>query len=123
MTNKNYFLVFILFIFSCKKYDNHLSNEKSWVYVQVGIDGDSYTDNIYGQILKSDLNDFSLNSSKSEKLFFISNVRIIGKDSIIKDISVNSNELGSYYYKINNIKYLEVLKKDPINLKTNYILE
>lgn len=122
MIKKICFLTFIIFVLSCKKNVNTLPSETLWVYVQVGVEGESFNDNIYGEISKTDLNEFGVNS-KSEKLFFISNVRVIDNDSIIKDISVDSNEKGSYYYKIKEIKYLEILKKDPINSKTSFVID
>ena len=114
------FLLLMFVLFSCQEFGVKSSDEKVWVYLEVGIDEKNTKDYIYGQILKTDLDNFSAKSN-TEKLFNITNVRIIGNDSIVKDISLNSNETGTYYYKISKIKYLEVLKKDPINLKTGFI--
>ena len=105
---------------SCKNEVTEFTQENLWIYVEVGGDRKDLTDFLYGQVLKKDLDNFKTNS-ESEKLFFIKNVRIIGDDDIVKDISINSNQTGSYFYKIKQIKYLEILKKDPINLKVNTV--
>ena len=113
-------LVLFIILISCKNQLSETNEETLWVYIEVGIEGKKFTDFLYGQILKKDINFLKVNSD-SEKLFFIKNVRIIGDDDIVKDISLNSNETGSYFYKVKEIKYLEILKKDPIHLKVKTV--
>lgn len=113
-------LVLFIILISCKNQLSETNEETLWVYIEVGIEGKKFTDFLYGQILKKDINFLKVNSD-SEKLFFIKNVRIIGDDDIVKDISLNSNETGSYFYRVKEIKYLEILKKDPIHLKVKTV--
>lgn len=113
-------LLFIMFFTSCKNMVTEFEQENVWVYVEVGLDRKNVTNFLYGQVLKKDIDNFKTNS-ESEKLFFIKNVRIIGDDDIIKDISLDSNEKGSYFYKVKQIKYLEILKNDPIHLKVDAV--
>ena len=40
-------------------------------------------------------------------------------DSIIKDLSENSIDNGTYLYRIKNINYLKIIKSDPINTKVD----
>ena len=99
---------FVLFLFvfftTCKNKVTKFTQEKVWVYVEVGVDRKNVTDFIYGQVSKKDLDNFKINSD-SEKLFFIKNVRVIGDDDIVKDISLDSNEKGSYFYKIESFTF------------------
>ena len=113
-------LVLFIILISCENQLSETNEETLWVYIEVGIEGKKFTDFLYGQILKKDINFLKVNSD-SEKLFFIKNVRIIGDDDIVKDISLNSNETGSYFYRVKEIKYLEILKKDPIHLKVKTV--
>ena len=120
MKKIGFVLLFIVFFTSCKNEVTEFTEENVWVYLEVGVGRKNVTDFIYGQVLKKDLDNFKT-KNESEKLFFIKNVRVIGDDDIVKDVSVDSNETGSYFYKIKQIKYLEILKKDPIHLKVNSV--
>jgi|TARA_B110000908_G_C10096723_1_gene376660 hypothetical protein len=93
--------------------------KKIWVYLEIEKNGDELEDAIYGEISENDIKLFQDNS-KSEKLFMIMNTRYNdATDSIIKDLSENSIDNGTYLYRIKNINYLKIIKSDPINTKVD----
>ena len=115
-------LIFLSLLFSCNDKKNMNSIvKKAWIYLEIEIKGSPKEDAIYGQISETDLNLIKENS-KSEKLIMITNVRYNDEEkSIVKDISVNSNDIGTSFYRIKNINYLEILKNDPMNTKVELL--
>ncbi|MEO1013375.1 MAG: hypothetical protein AAFX53_18930 [Bacteroidota bacterium] len=114
--------VFLCVMLSCKNEKQVNSIEdKSWIYLEIGEREDLNDDALYGEISQKHLN-WIKDDTKSEKLIMISKARYIDKkDSMVKDISLNSNEKGTFFYKIKDINYIEILKGDPINTKVDLI--
>ena len=110
-------LIILSIILSCNNEKKENSIEvKTWVYLETE---DSDGDAIYGEITQEHLNWVKENTN-SDKLMMISNARYIDvKDSLVKDFSINGNEKGTFFYKIKNISYIEMLLEDPINTKVN----
>ena len=104
------------------KSSNSQSEKKVWVYFNIGEKDDPSSYGVYGEISQKDLDFIKLNST-SKKLISVEKIRFIDNDSIIKDVSIDSNEKGVEFYQIKEINYLEVLKKDPLNTKTDYYIE
>ena len=98
------------------------SEKNIWIYFDIGEKGSPSSYGVYGKITKNDLEFIELNST-SKRLISVANIRFIDTDSIIKDVSINSNEKGNAFYKVEEISYLEVLKNDPLNTKTNFYIE
>ena len=110
---RSIFIIIVLsLLFACKTEKTELK-QKKWVYLEAGPHG------IYGEISQEDLNNIK-NKSDLDKLILVENVRFIDNDSIVRDISIDSNEKGTSFYKIKNINYMEILKNDPINTKVEF---
>ena len=117
------FLFSSIFFIACNdKSVNNQSDKMVWVYFEVGSEKDYISAGVYGEIAQKDLDFIKLNST-SEKLLSVEKIRFIVSDSLVKDISVNSNEEGTALYQIKKINYLEILKKDPLDTKTNFYNE
>ena len=98
------------------------AEEKVWVYFDYGTKEELNSYGVYGEITQKDLEFIKL-SSTSKRLVTVQNIRFIDNDSIIKDLSVNSNQEGTQLYQIKGINYLEILKKDPLNIKTDFYVD
>tara|TARA_B100000809_G_C14957376_1_gene466095 strand:+ start:67 stop:441 length:375 start_codon:yes stop_codon:yes gene_type:complete len=120
MKKKLLLLIIFSTLLSCNTEKEKAPIEKKiWVYLEIEKKGEELEDAIYGEITKNDIKLFQDNS-KSEKLFMIINTRYNdATDSIIKDLSENSIDNGTYFYRIKNINYLKIIKNDPINTKVD----
>jgi hypothetical protein len=122
---KKIFLLILLTSFvSCKFNESKkTNNEKTWIYIEIGKNEDNDSDAKYGEISNKHLELIKENKN-GEKLIMISNARYNDEvDSIVKSVSSEGNQKGIFYYKVNSINYLEVLKNDPINNKTELMKE
>jgi hypothetical protein len=122
MKKKLLLLIILSTLFSCNsEKEKTLIEKKIWVYLEIEKKGDSLEDAIYGEVSENDLNLFKSNS-ESKKLFMIINTRYNDSaDSIVKDLSINSIDNGTYFYRIKNINYLKILEGDPINTKVELL--
>jgi len=112
-------MTLIISFTSCNLEKKHEAlTEKKWIYIEIGQD----TDAKYGEISLDHLN-LIKNNENSEKIIMISNARYIDElDSIVKKVSeYDGNEVGTFFYKIKTIDYLEVLKKDPFDTKVEIV--
>lgn len=120
---KKIFFIFILTaLISC---DNKSKNEnkKKWVYIEIGSLNDFDNDAKYGEISINHLNLIQDNEN-GDKIIMISNARYNDeKELIVKEVAEDGNQNGTFFYKIKNINYIEILKEDPINRKVKLMDE
>ncbi len=122
---KSLFILTILSVLlSCNSKNKKNSIEKkTWIYLEIDSKRYSDSDAKYGEISLKDLNSIKENS-KPEKLIMISNARYNDdSDGKVKDVSDIGNEKGTFFYRIKDISYLEILKRDPINTKVEILKE
>ena len=118
-------IFFIICIFvSCNQPSNTTkSNEKVWVYLEVAytIKNDTTADFIFGRISKTDLEKFEKKTSKTE-LFKLTDGRYLNDDNEVRDVQ-ELNEEGTFYYRFNDIVYMEIQNIDPLLFKEEKIAE
>ena len=116
--------VLLTFFISCNFTEtNKTTNEKKWIYIEIGKSKDNDSDAKYGEISIEHL-DLIKQNDNLEKIIMISNTRYNDeKDSIVKDVTDEGNQNGTFYYKIKDINYIEILKNDPINTKVKLMDE
>ncbi len=90
---------------------------KTWVYLTVTYDttDGEITNYLYGKITQKDLHNIKTKSN-SEELFEISESRYIDDDGMVIGYQ-EDNETGTFYYRLKNVVYMEILQSDPINTK------
>jgi len=90
------------------------SEEKVWVYIEVEVELASDTSNYFyhGQIKKSIINTMDANPN-AKGFFKLYNIRYWDKDDLLA-IYEDNYRLGYKIFKIENIRYLQAYKNDPV---------
>jgi hypothetical protein len=90
------------------------TKETTWVYVESSkiIKKDTTNYYLYGQ-MKSSLLEKINSKEDTDGIFQITKVRFINDDDLI-EIYEDNDQLGSLYFRIQNINYLSIYKRDPI---------
>lgn len=116
MKNKLLLIVLSIFLSSCLngKYDVGKKDAKVWVYMEIEtiLKKDTSQNYIYGQIKKSILDEMR-NNPKASGIFFVDNTRYINDDDLL-EIYADEKDTGELAFRLEDIKTLDVLKKDPI---------
>ena len=112
MLKKLLFLSVVVFCISCANFG--AEEPKVWVYMeaQTILKKDTTNAFLYGQIKQSIIEKMQ-GSSQANGLFFIKNTRFINDDDQLQ-IYADENDSGILAYRIENVKTLEVLERDPI---------
>lgn len=90
------------------------TKETTWVYVETSkiINKDTTNYYLYGK-MKSSLLDKINSKEDTEGIFQINKVRFVNDDDLI-EVYEDNDQLGSLFFRIQNINYLTVYKRDPI---------
>jgi len=116
MKNKLLLVLCTILFFSCldSKYDTSKKESKIWVYLEIEtvIKKDTTPTYIYGQIKKSILQKMQ-NDPNASGVFFVDNTRFINDDDLLQ-VYADRKDTGLLGFRIEEIKTIDVLKKDPI---------
>jgi len=113
-------LVFSIFMFhSCDNFENNLNKkgQSEWVYLEIKtiMNKDTSYSFIYGQISKSIVKKIKENKN-AEGLFLLENARYVNDDNLLQ-LYEDENDSGVLGFRIENIKYIEFYKRDPMHFK------
>lgn len=93
---------------------DNTTTEATWVYVETEkiVNKDTTNYYLYGQ-MKSSLLDKINSKEDTDGIFQINKVRFLNDDDLI-EVYEDDDQLGRLFFRIQNINYLTVYKRDPI---------
>ena len=110
-----------MLIISCNNRDK--PNKKVWVYLEIYYITkiDTTTNYCYGKIHQSDLDKIKSHSN-SKGLFELTDGRYLDDDQKVHDYS-DSKESGVFFFRFEDVVYIEIQKYDPLKISTDTITD